>query len=193
MACVPLCSTASVVHDARPLLSCSAAVLTSGACAFPCPSRAHGSVRCGTQQLFKHSFLLCASASASCKQGENPRFFLAEREKKIEHAPLKTAGFLPPKRKKNRIKWRLIAQSPRGLRKNRGFAAQNHGFCATSSRKKPRLRAKIDSFFSWRSATPPKNADISALRVRPQSWVSWVCYIAIGRWGAAIDRGVKFL
>ena len=37
--------------------------------------------------------------------------FLGGARKKIEHAPLKTAGFLPPKREK-RFKWRSITAQP---------------------------------------------------------------------------------
>ena len=83
-------------------------------------------------------------------------FFLMVERKQFEHAPLKTAGFCL-----QNAKIALNgAQSPRGLRKKRGFAAQNADFCAKSAPpKKLRLRAKIYSL-SWRSATTPKTSKI---------------------------------
>ena len=61
------------------------------------------------------------------------------------------------------------AQSPRrGLRKNRGFAAQHPGFCAESAQNSfLRLSAKINSF-SWRSATPPKTSKIPSLQKKEE-------------------------
>ena len=83
---------------------------------------------------------------------------MSVRDNYFERAPLK-----PPVFCLQNAKIALNgAQSPRGLRKNRGFAAQNpgfcHGGCANSSLFfLSRLRAKINSF-SWRCATPQKTS-----------------------------------
>ena len=79
-------------------------------------------------------------------------FFLGLARKIVRARAIKTARFLPPKGE-NRFEWRST-----GLRKNRGFAQQNPGFCAQRSAQKYFFRAharKINSF-SWLSADKTK-------------------------------------
>ena len=79
-------------------------------------------------------------------QSRNYRFFLAQREKQFEHAPLKPAVFLPQKRKTALVG----AQSPR-----RRFAAQIPVFALKVTEKVFALMRENNSFY-WLCADKQK-------------------------------------